>query len=74
MGRFERLVNTPALIELFKEKYHIPQEVVVRHCTIEGVEFDRKVGEVVIPMIAFIEGGMTIPMRSEERRVGKECW
>ena len=25
MGRFERLVNTPALIELFKEKYHIPQ-------------------------------------------------
>ena len=44
MGRFERLVSTPALIELFKEKYHIPQEVVVRHCTTEGVEFDRKVG------------------------------
>ena len=54
MGRFERLVSTPTLIELFKEKYHIPQEVVVRHCTTEGVEFDRKVGEVVIPMIAFI--------------------
>ena len=62
MGRFEHLVQTPALIELFKEKYHIPQEVVVRHCTTEGVEFDRKVGEVVIPMIAFIERGMTIPM------------
>ena len=62
MGRFERLVSTPTLIELFKEKYHIPQEGVVRHCTTEGVEFDRKVGEVVIPMIAFIEGGMTIPM------------
>ena len=62
MGRFERLVHTLALIELFKEKYHIPQEVVVRHCTTEGVEFDRKVGEMVIPMIAFIEGGMTIPM------------
>ena len=62
MGRFERLVHTSALIELFKEKYHIPQEVVVRHCTTKGVEFDRKVGEVVIPMIAFIEGGMTIPM------------
>ena len=62
MGRFERLVNTPALIELFKEKYHIPPKVVVRHCTTEGVEFDRKVGEVVIPMIAFIEGEMTIPM------------
>ena len=34
----------------------------VRHCTTEGVEFGRKVEEVVIPMIAFIEGGMTIPM------------
>ena len=55
MGRFECLVKTPALIESFKEKYHIIQEVVVRHCTTEGVEFDRKVGEVVIPMIAFIE-------------------
>ena len=62
MGRFERLVKTPALIKLFKEEYHIPQEVVVRHCTTEGVEFDRKVGDVVIPMIAFIEGGMTVPM------------
>ena len=62
MGRFERLVKTPALIKLFKEKYHIPQEVVVRHCITEGVEFDRKVGEVVIPMIAFIEGGMIVPM------------
>ena len=62
MGRFERLVKTPALIESFKEKYHIPQEVSIWHCTTEGVEFDRKVGEVVIPMIAFIEGGMTVPM------------
>ena len=57
MGRFERLVSTLALIELFKEKYHILPEVVVRHCTTEGVEFDRKVGEVVIPMIAFIQIG-----------------
>ena len=62
MGRFERLVKTPALIESFKEKFHITHEVSVRHCTTEEVEFDRKVGEVVIPMIAFIEGGMTIPM------------
>ena len=65
MGRFERLVKTLALIESFKEKYHIPQEVLVRHCTTEGVEFDRKVGEVVIPMIAFIEWGITfVPIDS----------
>ena len=62
MGRFERLVKTLALIELFKEKYHIPQEVSIRYCSTEGVAFDRKVGEVIIPMIAFIEGGMTVPM------------
>ena len=62
MGRFEHLVKTPAFIESFKEKYHILQEVLVRNCTTEGVEFDRKVGEVVIPMIAFIEGGMTVPI------------
>ena len=62
MGRFEHLLKTPALIELFKEKYHIPQEVSIRYCSIKGVAFDREVGEVIIPMIAFIEGGMTIPM------------
>ena len=62
MGRFERLVKTPALIELFKEKYRIPQEVSIRYCSIEGLAFDREVGEVIIPMIAFIERGMTIPM------------
>ena len=55
-------MKTSALIELFKEKYHIPQEVSLRYCSIEGLAFDRKVGEVIIPMIAFIEGGMTIPM------------
>ena len=62
MGRFERLVKTPALIELFKEKYHILQEVSIRYCSTEGVAFDREVGEIIIPMIAFIEEGMTIPM------------
>ena len=62
MGRFECLVKNPALIELFKEKYHISQEVSIRYYSLEGLAFDREVGEVIIPMIAFIEGGMTIPM------------
>ena len=55
MGRFKRLVKTPELIELFKEKYHIPQEVSVRYYSTEGVAFDREVEDVIIPMIAFIE-------------------
>ena len=62
MGRFECLVKNPALIEMFKEKYQIPQEVLIRYCSLEGLAFDREVGEVTIPMIAFIEGGMTISM------------
>ena len=62
MGRFQRIVKNPALIELFKEKYHIPQEVLIRYCSIEGLAFDREMEEVIIPIVAFIEGGMTIPM------------
>ena len=62
MGRFKYLVDSPALIEVFKEKYHIPQDVSLRYCPSEGIAFDREVGAVVIPMIAFIEGGMTLPM------------
>ena len=55
-------MDSPTLIEVFKEKYHIPQEVSLRYYPPEGIVFDREVREVVIPMIAFIEGGMTLPM------------
>ena len=62
MGRFKYLVDSPALIEIFKDKYHIPQEILLRYCPPEGLAFDREVGEVIIPMIAFMEGGMTLSM------------
>ena len=62
MGRFKYLVDSPTLIEIFKEKYHILQEISLRYCLPEGVPFNQEVGEVVIPMIAFIEGGMTLHM------------
>ena len=68
MCKFERLVKNPTLIEMFKEKYHIPQEVLIQYCSLEGLAFDREVGEVTIPMIAFIEGGMTISMG---RKIGR---
>ena len=46
----------------FRSKYNIPPHVGVRYMA-QGEWFDeRKTNEVVIPMIAFIEGGMTIPM------------
>ena len=62
MGRFESLVDSPLKIELFKQKYNIPQEVGLRYYSTEQIITDREMGEVIIPMIAFIEGRMTIPM------------
>ena len=62
MGRFESLVDSPLKIELFKEKYHIPQEVGLRYCSTEQIVTDRETGEVIIPITAFIKCGMTLPM------------
>ena len=49
-------------MESFNTKYNIPPHVGVRYATQEEWFDERETGEVVIPMIAFIEGGMTIPM------------
>ena len=62
MGRFASLVDSPLKIELFKQKYHIPEEVGLRYCSTEQIAIDRETREVIIPMIAFIEGGMTLLM------------
>ena len=62
MGRFKHLVDSLTSIEGFRAKYHTPQGVVLEYCTPNRIIIDRKMGEVVIPMIAFIEGGMTLPM------------
>ena len=62
MGRFKYLVDTPAAMEAFRAKYHIPQGVVLEYYPPKEVLTDREVGQVVIPMIAFIRG-MTLPMR-----------
>ena len=62
MGRFKELVDTEEGMMNFRTKYNIPPHVGVRYAA-QGEWYDeRKTQEVVIPMIAFIEGGMTIPM------------
>ena len=49
-------------MEGFRTKYRILRTVGMRYAA-QGEWVDaRKTGEVIIPMIAFIEGGMTIPM------------
>ena len=62
MGRFKHLVDSPAVIEGFRAKYHIPQGVGLQYCPPDRILTNRVEGEVVIPMIAFIEGGMTLLM------------
>ena len=62
MGKFKRLVDSEEGMESFRTKYRIPPIVGMRYAA-QGEWVDaRKTGEVVIPMIVFIEGGMTIPM------------
>ena len=50
-------------MKAFRARYHILQWVVLEYCPPDRVLTDRDVGEVVIPMIAFIEGGMRLPIR-----------
>ena len=62
MGRFKHLVDSPVGMESFRARYHIPQGVGLEYCPSDRILTDRETGQVVIPMIAFIEGGMTLPM------------
>ena len=62
MGRFKDLVDTEKEMRSFRSKYNIPPHVGVRYAAQEEWFDERKTNEVVIPMIAFIEGGMTIPV------------
>ena len=62
MGRFKYLMESEEGMKSFRTKYNIFPNMGVRY-TAQGEWFDeRKTEEVVIPMIAFIEGGMTILM------------
>ena len=62
MVRFAYLVDFAKSIESFKAQYRIPFGVSVRYCKEGGWHTDRQEGEMLIPMIAFIEGGMRIPI------------
>ena len=67
MGRFACLVDFTESVESFKAQYRIPLGVSVRYCKEGDWHTDRKEGEMVIPMIAFLEGGMRIPMGTVTR-------
>ena len=49
-------------MEKFIVDYRIPPNVGLRHCEEREWHFKRNAGEVVIPLLAFIEGGVRILM------------
>jgi len=61
MGRFASLVDTLEGIESFKANYNTSVRVSIWHCLQGEWHALRSKGDVVIPMIAFIEEGMRIP-------------
>ena len=62
MGKFQELVDSPTRMEGFRAKYYIPSRVGLEYCFSDQILTERETGQVVIPMIPFIEGGMTIPI------------
>ena len=60
MGRFKSLVDSEEGIENFRAQYRIPPRVGIRYCKEGQWSEDKQEGEVVILMIAFIEGRMRI--------------
>ena len=62
MGRFAYLVDSDEGIAKFRTQYRIPPNAYIRYCKEGGWFEKRQKGEVMIPMIVFIEGGMKIPM------------
>ena len=63
MGRFKKLVESEKAMEKFIADYKIPSNVGLRYCKEVEWHIMRREGEVEIPIIAFLEGGMRIPMR-----------
>lgn len=62
MGRFKDLVEFEEGMEKFKANYRIPPNLGLRYCKEGESHFRREKGEVVIPMVAFIEGRVRIPL------------
>ena len=63
MGRFKKLVELEEATKKFVTDYKIPSNVGLRYCKEGDWHIMRREGEVVIPIIAFLEGGMRLPMR-----------
>ena len=61
------MVDSEEGLESFKAQYRIALGVAIRYYKEGQWHEERQEGEVVIPMIAFIEGGIRIPMGTVTR-------
>ena len=62
MVKLKKLVETKEAMEKFIADYRIPPNVSLRHCKEGEWHLKRRTREVVIPLLAFVEGGMRITM------------
>ena len=62
--RLRKLVDTEEAMEKFIADYRIPPNMSLRHCKMGEWHLLRKTGEMVIPILAFIEGGYENPHRA----------
>ena len=62
MVKLRKLVDTKEAMEKFIAEYRVLPNVNLRHCKMGEWHLLRRMGEVVIPILAFEEGGMRIPM------------
>ena len=62
MVKLKKSVKTEEAMEKFIADYGIPPNVSLRYCKEGERHLKRRMGEVVIPLLAFIEGVMRIPM------------
>ena len=62
MVKLKKLVKIEEAMEKFITNYRIPPNVSLRYCKEGEWHLKRRTGEVVIPLLTFIEGGVRIPM------------
>ena len=60
--RLRKLVDIEEVMKKFIADYRIPPNVSLRHCKMGEWYYLRGTSEVVIPVFAFVERGMRIPM------------
>lgn len=61
MVKLKKLVKIEEAMEKFIADYKIPPNVSLRHCKEGEWHLKRRTGEVVIPLLAFVEGGYENP-------------